>query len=267
MNELDRTLEPLSDAARALLAAERDLGEPPADFGSAVWGRVASTLELPVPAAPGPATPVAPAVASASLASKLAAPLVVAGLAISVGGLGVYFATGPRSTEPPRPSALHPPPAKEAPPVPGEAPPIDRAEPPATTIAPQPAPAPPARPPERPRSLAPGSDQAPPGGPVPLWPSRGGITRVEATTLDAARAALQRGDAEAALTALDDHQRRFADSELAELRIALRIRALLLQRRRAEAARQAAALREAFPRSVYLPEIDRALGAFPLKGQ
>jgi type VI protein secretion system component VasK len=75
--------------------------------------------------------------------------------------------------------------------------------------------------------------------------------------------AVARHDFPSALTAIAEHQRRFASGQLAEEREALRIKALLGLERRAEAQQAAVAFRERFPHSVLLRRIEGMLAPSP----
>jgi hypothetical protein len=87
--------------------------------------------------------------------------------------------------------------------------------------------------------------------------------RAESALLDAARAAVARGDAERALAAVDRHEATFANGLLREEREALAIKALILAGRGDQAATRGARFRERYPTSVLLPAVDSALRSVP----
>lgn len=82
----------------------------------------------------------------------------------------------------------------------------------------------------------------------------------ERELIDAARAGVARGHADAALSAVSRHEREFPQGQLREEREGLRILALAAQGRTAEARTFAARFRKSYPQSVLLPQIDTALG-------
>lgn len=81
----------------------------------------------------------------------------------------------------------------------------------------------------------------------------------ERTLLDMARTALGRGDAAAALSAVDTHAREFQRSQLAEEREVLAVQALASAGRRDEATRRAAAFHRSFPKSALGAVVDDAV--------
>src|SRR5450631_93918 len=87
--------------------------------------------------------------------------------------------------------------------------------------------------------------------------SPAGAARAELHLLRQARAAVARGDFEAALSPLSEHRRQFKNGRLAEEREALRVKALGGLGRNEEARHAAAAFRARFPRSVLLPAVSR----------
>ena len=82
----------------------------------------------------------------------------------------------------------------------------------------------------------------------------------ERQVLDTARQALSRGDAQAAWAAVGEHERQFPRGRLTEEREALAVRALVALGQGGAARRRAALLRARFPRSIFLPAVDSALG-------
>ncbi len=83
----------------------------------------------------------------------------------------------------------------------------------------------------------------------------------ERELIDAARAGVARGHADAALSAVNRHEREFPQGQLREEREGLRILALAAQGRTAEARSFAARFRKSYPQSVLMPQVDAALGS------
>lgn len=79
--------------------------------------------------------------------------------------------------------------------------------------------------------------------------------------LERAEAAFGRGDATAALQALDVHRRRFPNAALREERDALHVRALYLAGRREEGDAEAGRFRARYPNSVFYAQIARSRAA------
>lgn len=77
--------------------------------------------------------------------------------------------------------------------------------------------------------------------------------------MERAEAAFGRGDARAALAALAAHRRHFPDGRMREERDALEVRALVLEGNGDEAARRAARFEVAYPRSIFLRQIQASL--------
>jgi hypothetical protein len=86
---------------------------------------------------------------------------------------------------------------------------------------------------------------------------------LELKLLQPARAAVARGDFAAALSAITEHERRFAAGQLTEEREALRVQALMGLHRTDEARRAAITFRTRFPNSVLLSRMKSALQANP----
>ncbi len=204
----------LSPEARALFHAARRAGDPPADAQARI--REALRAQVPPPAA------------------KASAPSVTARL-LSAVVLAVAATWGVARARAPRPSPRTP--ASAAQPAP-------RVVPPAPSLEPPPAPAPPvsatppgvALPPARPRvhpprpraALASTAVVVPPARPVeapPAAPSSLGVAE-EVRLVSAARGALRAHDGARALSALDEHQRRFPRGVLAQESSAVRVLAL-----------------------------------------
>jgi hypothetical protein len=81
--------------------------------------------------------------------------------------------------------------------------------------------------------------------------------------LDQARAALARGDDDAALQTIELHRRRYPNSIMSEEREALAIKALVGRADYAEAKTRGARFREHYPRSLLLPSIEETLATIP----
>ena len=87
-----------------------------------------------------------------------------------------------------------------------------------------------------------------------------GALAKERQLIDAARAGVARGHAEAALAAVARHEREFPRGQFLEERDSIRILALCAQGRVADAHTYAARFRQRYAQSVFLPQIDAALG-------
>lgn len=98
------------------------------------------------------------------------------------------------------------------------------------------------------------SSEAPPRSARGLGAERG--------LLDVARAALARGEAAEALTAVDRHGREYPDGMLVEEREALAIKALVVLRRRDEARTRAKRFEHRFPHSLMLHAVKGGVGDF-----
>ena len=83
----------------------------------------------------------------------------------------------------------------------------------------------------------------------------------ELTLLDAARKATRSGDFAAALSVLREHEQRFPRGHLIEEREALKVKALFGLGRDDEAKQAAEVFRRHFPQSVFLPSVNRMMGA------
>ncbi len=255
-------LPPISDLARALLAEERHTS----DAGtSALRERVRSRLEA---AAPGlMETPVAlghepggqePGGGTGGLSPEGAAPSALAKPVTLAAGklaalLAATFAVGavtgavvdrrvPRATTPPPISATATTATTAPPQVPTAAPKED----PSAVAAPT-APAP--------------SVTASSAAPLPAASGdrKSDLAR-ERALIDAARSGIAHGNPAAALDAVQRHAAAFPRGQLSEERDALRILALASLGRRDEAARHERSFRARFPESLFLPQIDAAMG-------
>jgi hypothetical protein len=85
----------------------------------------------------------------------------------------------------------------------------------------------------------------------------------ERVLLEAARSALSRRDAAAALEATDTHSKEFSRGRLVEEREALAIQALVLAGRDGEARSRAARFHKRFPDGLFLPVVDAAIDSLP----
>ena len=83
--------------------------------------------------------------------------------------------------------------------------------------------------------------------------------RRERELVDAARAALARGNASEALGLLERHAATFPAGQLAEERDVLRVQSLVAAGRRGDAEAHANAFKRAHPNSPFLPAVDAAL--------
>jgi hypothetical protein len=81
--------------------------------------------------------------------------------------------------------------------------------------------------------------------------------------IDTARAALARGDFEAALAAAEKHARAFPRGRLAEERDAIAVQALAGAKRGPEARARADAFRAKYPKSMLLPIVEDAVRSIP----
>jgi hypothetical protein len=85
----------------------------------------------------------------------------------------------------------------------------------------------------------------------------------ERALLDVARTALGRGDGANALSACDEHGKRFPRGALAEEREAIAVQALVLEHRTEDARARATLFRKTHPRSILLPAVLAAAGVEP----
>lgn len=243
-------LEPMSGALQSLLDAERGASGVPSAardrllqrLGSEILtGAVAGTA---VASATSQAAPLASA--SASTVATVAAPA-AAGIAqvtvvkwlVGVGvaafaaggavGVGVVKAIAPEVkpaviTAPPAP--VQPVQVQPSPPVPVEAPPMPAA-PRAPVVAP----------------------------PVKTTDALG----IERSLLEQARTALSRGNAADALNALDEHEKKFPQGQMAEERAAMQVLTLKAMGRLDEARSRAEAFRVRYPKGLFRASVDSAV--------
>jgi hypothetical protein len=221
---------PLPPDLDALLDAERRCPDPPTQVRARVLSRFRSTIG--VGAAPAMATPL------------LAPPAV---LALVMFTLGVAAGIGAqkwidRRPKPARPAATVARPTQPEPSTPAAV----RAEP--------------APPPDvMPSAPKPAVVRPKPSKPVPVPDEM----ETERVMIQLARVRLAQKDGSAALQVIERHARAFPDGALAEEREALAVKALILAGY-AEAARaRGAQFRARYPRSIYLPVVEKSLEAIP----
>lgn len=97
-----------------------------------------------------------------------------------------------------------------------------------------------------------------PARPEATQPSTSDVSEEQAL-IDTARAALARGRAADALTATNEHAKRFPRGRLVEEREALAIQALALSGDRTEATARASRFKRSFPNSIFVSAINRAI--------
>jgi hypothetical protein len=230
-------LEPLSPAAQELLALERQRQDPDGLAKDRVLQRLSATLGFAAVAAG----------ALVSTGAVVAGGAVYAGMSTKVRALEAQMRDAKASRAAPgAPTVI--PAAQTSLPIaaaaaapeqqvhPGAAPPRASAEPkPAKLETARPAPAP---------------------APIPSEPD---ALADENALLEQARTALVRGQGEAALRALDEHQRAYSNGLLQEERDALRVQVLVKLGRREEAQRAATTFRERHAGSLLQPSVDAAL--------
>ncbi|MBL8951857.1 MAG: hypothetical protein JNK82_13830 [Myxococcaceae bacterium] len=95
--------------------------------------------------------------------------------------------------------------------------------------------------------------------PAPKRPAADTLLARERELLDAARAALMKGDGAAALDAADRHSKQFPRGRLAEERESLAVQALVAQKNLSAARERAAAFHHKYPKSLLGATIDAAL--------
>jgi len=226
-----RDRPPLSPEVRALLDRERAVPPIPAAQRARALARARAALAAPAAAAPAP-----PVTASRTRWVVAAAAGLMASAAIGAAAYQIRARLAHTPSAPPAGAivrapalipAAHPEPAVLGPESGPE-------------LAPEPTPA------IAERALSPAD-----------------VARAELRLLRLARAAVARGDFEAALAPLAEHARRFKNGRLAEEREALRVKSLAGLGRTEEARRAAAAFRARFPRSVLLPAVSRMPASAP----
>jgi len=243
-----RDLVPLEDDLVELLERERD-AEVPAGAADRVFSRVTRSVGLGGPPGSGSGesgsgtTGGHGSPGGTSSTPWLAKPLFTAALGLFVGagiGSAVTFSIL-RNGAPPTPmAAVTPRPSVVA-----------EATPPPSAPAPEPEARVAARPPA--------SVASAPAIVRSAVPSDGQSFGAERLVLEAARTAVTRGNGSAALEAIARHERLFPRGKLAQERDGLRIQALLLVGRRAEAQARATQFKQQYPKSFLLPAIEQAL--------
>lgn len=257
-----------------LLASERSRsGFSDAERG-AIWRGVARTIAAPPPALDGapdasppggaspaastpdapPLDPPAPVAPSSLGAAKLVALLAIAAASGAIVGAAVQSrGSAPLSTTDVRASATLPPSPSPAPASSSAVPSVA-----ASALAPAlsvDAPSPVLSPRASAKVAAPSSPSHTSSSSAPKDPS---LAR-ERTLLDMGRTALARGDAAAALVALDTHAREFPGSQLGQEREVLAIQALASAGRRAEAQSRADAFRARYPHSPFAGVVEETV--------
>ena len=224
MNE--EPLEPLPPGLSGLVSAERRRPDPSSEAQARLLGKLAAAAVVPGGAPAGSAPAKAAAAGGGAAAVTAAKAVLVFGL-----GLGVGFAVNQavRPYEAPRVVFVNVPVAAPAPQQP--------MPPPAADLEPAPVPAPPA--------LAP---RLKPGATKDL--------DAERRLLEAARAALQRGNAEAALAHIRQHELKHPAGDFVEEREAMAVQALGASGQHDAAATRAAAFRTRVPGSLLRPVVD-----------
>jgi outer membrane protein assembly factor BamD (BamD/ComL family) len=96
----------------------------------------------------------------------------------------------------------------------------------------------------------------------PVEPGDDGLAS-ERSLLEIARSAIGRGQVEGALEALGRHARKFPNGLLVEEREGLTVQALVVARQFDEARARGARFKERYPRSLFSPLVEQALGSIP----
>lgn len=243
----DQELEPLSAHALAMLGAERERPDVPADIPNRVFEHLATSVAIGsglAAAASGGAgvSGGAPSVATHGLAGLSAKGVVLVAASALIGGGITGAAVQSRLDHPPALSTT----------MRTAAPSSAMRVPPET-----PASSPPPMPPPAFSASSKVSEHPPAADNVGKDVTLG----IERDLVERARMALARGDATAALDAIDRHAKEFPNGRLAEEREALAVQALVAASRTDSARARAARFRERFPRSVFLPAVESAIGA------
>jgi hypothetical protein len=241
-------LEPLPAELAALLDLERARPGAPAPVKERVWQGVDVVLAIPPQAALAPqaSVPSAQAAPAAALtASAIAKGVVIFGVGCASGVMGHTWLT--------------PPPAAPLPPPPALVAPLPDVSVPAK-VEPSPPPAPAKA---KPRPVETGV-VAPPAlhADTPATATDTALAG-ERSLLEQARMALARGEAQAALAALDGHARRYAHGQLVEEREALRVPVLMALGQTEQAKARAVEFNRRFPKSIFAPVVEAALKGAP----
>lgn len=224
--------EPLPPDLLALLDAERDVPEVPADEVERALTRVLRTVQPPVVAPPAP--PAAGAAVGSLLKRGALALAFATGVAVGAGGHAVLRPSPPpivrvveRRVEVPGPERV----VERRVEVPVAAP---------TVVAPS--------------AVAPSGARTAPGIDT---------AAAERALIDQARNALVRANPEAALRAVREHEQRFPRGALDEERDGLRVQALAAAGRGDEARARAAEFHRRHPGSLLGASVDRAVAGGP----
>ncbi len=262
--------KPFEPEVDALLEAERGAAAPPAHVQARVWDRVQASITAGAAAAPPAAAPT-PGAASATL-PWLKLPL-LAGAVVATSALVWWQLAGDpsptQSNEAPiqvHEAAIDSPAPELIPATPApEAAQAVNVEPLAPAVAPKPAakqvqaPQPTPRPRRRrvrSRKVPAVTANVPLVNPAAVHGSLG----AELKLLRAARAALNRDDANAALTSVQSHRTDHPQGHLTEEREALAVQALAKLGRKKEAMNRAQRFEDRYPRSMMLPAVRAAAG-------
>lgn len=242
---MNNDLPVLSDAVVRALKTEASRPAPSAAVLAQASRRLQTSLEAA--ALGGTLSP------SGFFSAGLAKLAVVFALGVGVGGVGGITLYASR-----RPSSSFTAPSEP-----------ERSRLPSTTAAPSGLDAPDERRPETaspaapPAAVPPHEEPAKTLGKIPTPTTSS--AQAERLLIERATIALGRGEAQAALTACDEHQRRFKQGLFIEERESLAIRALLGLGRDAEAQRRAAAFHQRFPDSMQRAVIDDSFRNGPQK--
>jgi hypothetical protein len=248
-------LEPLPDDLRALIEAEKGSGEPPGAIRERVLWRLVGTFTPSAPAGfPGkapPAGPAAPGIAHGARLWGAARVLRTAAVFLTgaaAGGGAVQVVEGAR--ERPVPALV------------GSERTATRPEPTPIPVPAPPSPPPVAVPSSAPAARLPRSTRA--NGANGADGQGDDRLAAERSLLEIARVALVRGQAAGALAALERHARQFPSGALAEEREGLLVQALVAARQYDRARERAARFNQRYPRSLFAPVVEQALGSIPV---
>jgi TolA-binding protein len=250
-------LEPVPDKLRALFDEEKAGGEPPRDLRERVLLRLAGTFAVgagggmsPTAGTDGSHAPASPAVTQISRLAT-AGRLVRAAVVFTTGaaaGAGGYHVAERSHRAVPAPAPIAAPARRQEAPAPPDVPtPLPAPEPvPAASSAPT-----------RPRTLG------------PVQTNREAQNRTddalaaERSLVEMARAALTRGEPERAVATLRRHARQFPNGELTEEREGLLVQALVGAQKYDQARDRAEQFKKRYPRSLFAPVVDQAIGSIP----
>jgi hypothetical protein len=253
----------MPDDLRALIEAEKGGGEPPGGIRERVLLRLVGTVTLSTPAGYGgkapPEGPAVPAIAHGARlwgASRVLRTAAIFLTGAATGGGAVHVLKGAR--ERPVPALVG---SDRTATVTATAM-TARAEP-----TPIPAPLPSSTPPvavpsSAPAARLPRSTRA--NGAIAVDGQGDDRLAAERSLLEIARVALVRGQAAGALAALERHARQFPNGALVEEREGLLVQALVDARQYDRARERAARFNQRYPRSLFAPVVDQALGSIPV---